>query len=58
MSNIEKSFVRGFIKFLNKQIQEKNAESAESIEGKVIIVTIPQIFYQIYAKVHDKNTKT
>lgn len=35
MSNIEKSFVRGFIKFLNKQIQEKNSESAESLEVAV-----------------------
>lgn len=34
MSNIEKSFVRGFIKFLNKQIQEKDAEKAESLEGE------------------------
>jgi hypothetical protein len=34
MSNIEKAFVRGFIKFLNKQIQEKDAEKAESLEGE------------------------
>lgn len=32
MSNIEKFFVRGFIKFLNKQIQENSAEKAESLE--------------------------
>ncbi|CRK94547.1 CLUMA_CG008049, isoform A [Clunio marinus] len=35
MSNIEKYFVRGFIKFLNKQIQEKSAEQAESLEVAV-----------------------
>lgn len=35
MSNIEKSFVRGFIKFLNKEIQEKNSENAESLEGEL-----------------------
>lgn len=32
MSNIEKSFVRGFIKFLNKRMQEKNSEE---LEGKL-----------------------
>lgn len=35
MSNIEKFFVRGFIKFLNKQIQEKSSEQAESLEVAV-----------------------
>jgi hypothetical protein len=42
MSNIEKSFVRGFIKFLNKQIQERNSEAAESLEGdfEISFITI------------------
>lgn len=35
MSNIEKFFVRGFIKFLNKQIQEKSSEQVESLEVAV-----------------------
>lgn len=35
MSNVEKYFVRGFIKFLNKQIQEKSSEQAESLEVAV-----------------------
>jgi len=35
MSNIEKYFVRGFIKFLNKQIQEKSSEQGESLEVAV-----------------------
>lgn len=35
MSNIDKFFVRGFIKFLNKQIQEKSSEQAESLEVAV-----------------------
>lgn len=35
MSNIEKFFVKGFIKFLNKQIQEKSSEQAESLEVAV-----------------------
>ncbi|XP_070505790.1 small glutamine-rich tetratricopeptide repeat-containing protein alpha [Chironomus tepperi] len=35
MSNIEKAFVRGFIKFLNKQITEKNSEAGESLEVAV-----------------------
>jgi len=36
MSNIEKFFVSGFIKFLNKQIQEKSSsEQAESLEVAV-----------------------
>lgn len=33
MSSIEKAFVRGFIKFLNKQIKEKNSDAGESLEG-------------------------
>lgn len=37
MSNIEKAFVRGFIKFLNKQITEKNSEAGESLEGNVVL---------------------
>lgn len=40
MSNIEKAFVRGFIKFLNKQITEKNSEAGESLEGMKKIVWI------------------
>lgn len=36
MSNIEKAFVRGFIRFLNKQIEEKKSdEISESIEVAV-----------------------
>lgn len=35
MSNIEKFFVRGFIKFLNQQIQSKPSEQAESLEVAV-----------------------
>lgn len=35
MSNIENYFVRGFIKFLNKQIQEKSSEQSESLEVAV-----------------------
>lgn len=34
-NNVEKAFVLGFIKFLNKQIQEKNSEAGESLEGKI-----------------------
>lgn len=35
MSNIEKYFVRGFIKFLNEQIQKNPSEQAESLEVAV-----------------------
>jgi len=34
-NNIEKYFVRGFIKFLNRQIQEKTPEQGESLEVAV-----------------------
>lgn len=40
MSNIEKPFVRGFIKFLNKQINErKSDETAESLEGEIFFLS-------------------
>lgn len=53
MSNIEKAFVRGFIKFLNKQITEKNSEAGESLEGKQKRKKLSGLFTQISLDLHD-----